>query len=203
MAAEARKPLYPRLPDTLCLSSDNDEEDFPAEEGAGVTPAQPRHRAAAPAGCPGGGRATAAECNSSSSPGDQLGGEAGRSSRRREPGAAGASVVPGTLSLADFEVKYLNRRHQHHRSPKRSHSSVARGHQLGVLDVGSILSSMQATAVWCFHWIGGASHWKIVLVGGLLGVLLAALLGSGESGLKENPQGTPCWHWGWGLPLTE
>lgn len=73
---------------------------------------------------------------------------------------------------------------------------MARRPQLGI-NISSILARPQDAAVWCYRWLGGASRWKIILVGSLLGILLAALLSGGEPGLKESPQGTPGT---WGCP---
>ena len=166
-ARMARKPLYPLLPDTLGLSSD--DEDYTLGNGDDA-PA-----AAHPGSLAGAG---SSDCNHRSS--------RGQNKVHENSTAASGS---GTLSLADFEKKYLNSRSR----PRPSHSSrpspaARRGVTGASVDT---LAGLQNGLQWGYQWLAGASRWKIVFVGSVLGVLLAMLLGSGSGGarLRDGLQG--------------
>ena len=98
-----------------------------------------------------------------------------------------------TLSLEDFEQKYLGRRYNSQRRDNfsaltnRGHSG-SRSHKQTVTGVMRLKHTVERGVFWLEH----ASKWRVVLVGCFLGLLSAAVYGELQLGTLSKDNHIPC-----------
>jgi len=118
---------------------------------------------------------------------------AGGSSCPEAPHRSGRNS-DATLSLEDFEQKYLDRRHnsqnrhKSHPSSSRSSRSSSRSHKQSVTWVERLHRTVRRGVLWLEH----TSKLKVILVGCILGLVFAVVCGELQLGTLSKDNHIPC-----------